>query len=273
MYIYTILMFNLYLSNMDSSTLQTIERDLEELNTFLSQSKRANIIRILQDQKTLLESSLKSEKNKLQQELEKKSEEGSSTTNKNESINYITVTKYAFDNNNDKFAKVYFTEFTNIKSHDQNKIACDFKPNSFSLAIHDWNGKNLRFSCNNLNKSINPTDSYFKSTASGIIVYLKKEKADFWDSLEKKKSMIPEPSSDNSIKDDPSAGLMNMMKEMYQNGDDQTKRMIAESWSKAQEGKGMGDMGGMPGMGGMPDLGGMGGMPDMSNFDFSKLKK
>ena len=31
--------------------------------------------------------------------------------------------------------------------------------------------------------------------------------------------------------------LMGMMKEMYQNGDDDTKRMISESWTKSQEDK------------------------------------
>ena len=99
--------------------------------------------------------------------------------------------------------------------------------------------------------------------------------------------MISEPNENSMDKSaDPTAGLMNMMKEMYQNGDDNTKRMIAESWMKAQEGKSMGGMpdmgmGGMGGMGGMPDMskfGGMGGMPDMSKFggmggmpDMSKL--
>ncbi len=29
--------------------------------------------------------------------------------------------------------------------------------------------------------------------------------------------------------------LMGMMKDMYQNGDDNTKKMIAESWAKGEE--------------------------------------
>ena len=31
--------------------------------------------------------------------------------------------------------------------------------------------------------------------------------------------------------------VMGMMKEMYENGDDKTKRMIAETWQKSQEDK------------------------------------
>ena len=33
------------------------------------------------------------------------------------------------------------------------------------------------------------------------------------------------------------AGLMGMMKDMYENGDDNTKRMIMESWQKSQDEK------------------------------------
>ena len=36
---------------------------------------------------------------------------------------------------------------------------------------------------------------------------------------------------------DPSAGLMDMMKKMYEDGDDNMKRTIAEAWSKAQDKK------------------------------------
>lgn len=37
---------------------------------------------------------------------------------------------------------------------------------------------------------------------------------------------------------DPSAGLMNMMKKMYEDGDDNMKRSIAEAWTKANDKKG-----------------------------------
>jgi len=38
-------------------------------------------------------------------------------------------------------------------------------------------------------------------------------------------------------KDDPSAGLMNMMKKMYDEGDDEMKRTIAKAWTEGQEKK------------------------------------
>ena len=35
-------------------------------------------------------------------------------------------------------------------------------------------------------------------------------------------------------KDDPSAGLMNMMKKLYDDGDDDMKRTIAKAWTEGQ---------------------------------------
>ena len=48
------------------------------------------------------------------------------------------------------------------------------------------------------------------------------------------------------------------MKKMYEEGDDNMKRTIAEAWTKSQDKKG--------GKGGMDDLGGMGGMGGLGDL-------
>lgn len=102
----------------------------------------------------------------------------------------------------------------------------------------NWNKKNYKFVCNNLNHEIIPDGSYTKQTSSGLIVYLKKSKAtDIWDNLEKKKSLIGNDESKPSKSKDPNESLMNMMREMYENGDPEMKRMIAESWTKSRSGE------------------------------------
>lgn len=67
---------------------------------------------------------------------------------------------------------------------------------------------------------------------------LKKIKSsEHWDSLEKKKALMNEKKPEKGAApggEDPGAGLMDMMKEMYQNGDPEMKKIIAESWTKAQ---------------------------------------
>jgi calcyclin binding protein len=109
-----------------------------------------------------------------------------------------------------------------------------------------WNGRNFKFAMSNLNKDIDAEKSYAKATSSGLTIYLKKvSKNDHWDTLEKKKGVMGE--KDPSMKPpkmggkaddggvDPSANLMEMMKEMYNSGDDNMKRIIAESFAKSQD--------------------------------------
>ncbi len=72
------------------------------------------------------------------------------------------------------------------------------------------------------------------------MIALKKAKSsDHWDTLEYKKPILNDDmtSDKKEANKDPSAGLMDMMKQMYENGDDNMKRMIAETWTKSQSQK------------------------------------
>ena len=70
--------------------------------------------------------------------------------------------------------------------------------------------------------------------------------------------MLSEKTQDKADGKKPSEGmgdLMGMMKDMYQNGDDDMKRMISQSWQKSQEEKAGGKNGGFGGLpGGMPPM-------------------
>lgn len=52
----------------------------------------------------------------------------------------------------------------------------------------------------------------------------------------RKESSKPDPS------EDPQAGIMNLMKKMYDEGDDDMKRTIAKAWTESQDKKAAGDM-------------------------------
>lgn len=87
-----------------------------------------------------------------------------------------------------------------------------------------------------------------KVKSNSITLELKKAKSKYWDDIKEKKgsalggvapakSKRGEEEKDN---EDPSASLMSMMKDLYDKGDDQMKRTIAESWEKAQKDKAAG---------------------------------
>ena len=129
-----------------------------------------------------------------------------------------------------------------IGKHDKQKIDCEFGDNSFDLRVLGFNGKNWRLKLGPLNGLIDPAACKLKVKSNSITLELVKAKPKIWNDIkEKKQSKIEESASagaKGAYDKDPSASLMNMMKDLYDTGDDQMKRTIAESWSKAQTEKG-----------------------------------
>jgi len=237
------------------SAIEMYQKDIEELDKLIGIAIRPNIKRQLTEYKNNLTNLMNEEKKK--KEPEKKKSEEESKEEKKESTkvdkkdqeidqsklnaSFTTISKYAFDTSNDKFIKLYLTDgFDGIKSFSSSNIKSKFTKTSFDVCILGWKGRNYRFSCFNLSKEITPNDSYVKQTNSGLIVYLAKaNKGDFWDSLEKKKGLFGNKDEDGmpalDKNKDPNQSLMEMMRDMYQNGDPEMKRMIAEAWTKSRD--------------------------------------
>uniref|UniRef100_A0A915MA64 SGS domain-containing protein n=1 Tax=Meloidogyne javanica TaxID=6303 RepID=A0A915MA64_MELJA len=89
-----------------------------------------------------------------------------------------------------------------------------------------------------LSKAVDPGKCYFKQKSGDqLLVMLKKVREhESWGSLlkiDKKEQKTPKFDKD----EDPQASLMNMMKQMYDEGDDEMKRTIRKSWYEAQNKK------------------------------------
>jgi len=240
-----------------SPAIEMYEKDIEDLEKLINIAMRPNIKRQLIEYKNNLSNLMNEEKKKIEASQKKKEEE-SKTEKKEEtkekeksseidptqlstSLIFTSINKYAFDTSNEKFIKLYLTDgFDGIKNFNSSNVKSKFTKNSFDVFIIGWKNKNYRFSCFNLNKEIEPKESYVKQTNSGLIVYLKKlNNSDYWDSLEKKKGLFgnKDDKEDGGIdkNKDPNASLMEMMRDMYQNGDPEMKRMIAEAWTKSRD--------------------------------------
>eukprot|EP00428_Durinskia_dybowskii_P035294 CAMPEP_0170271450 /NCGR_PEP_ID=MMETSP0116_2-20130129/35673_1 /TAXON_ID=400756 /ORGANISM="Durinskia baltica, Strain CSIRO CS-38" /LENGTH=259 /DNA_ID=CAMNT_0010522649 /DNA_START=96 /DNA_END=875 /DNA_ORIENTATION=- len=116
-------------------------------------------------------------------------------------------------------------------------VTCDFTEASFDLKVMGLEGKNYRFLRTNLEKDIVPGESSVKVKKNHVVVTLQKEKDEFgyssWSDLcakGKRKSKADKPS-------DPSAGIMDLMKDLYEDGDDNTKKLIGEAMYKARRGE------------------------------------
>mmetsp|Transcript_7475 Transcript_7475/g.15331 ORF Transcript_7475/g.15331 Transcript_7475/m.15331 type:complete len:302 (+) Transcript_7475:73-978(+) len=180
-----------------------------------------------------------------------------STTNK-----YQTFPTHYFDcgEYNSPLVTIY-VPLTGIGTHDKSKISCNFTSTSFDLIVSDFSTtnddgktKSYRLLNDNLEKEIDVSKSKYVIKPNKILIKLGKVKGEYsydhWTELTAKKK---KESKGGKSKEDPAAGIMDLMKDMYESGDDNMKKMIGETMYKQRTGQ-LGKDGAMGGMGGM-DMG------------------
>lgn len=148
---------------------------------------------------------------------------------------YRPLTSFSWDKGTKKVSVRVSKGIDGVGELDKDLVTCDFTATSFDLKIHNLGGANYRLHRENLSHKIIPTKSSIKIKPNAVVVLLAmSDSLDSWHELQEK------PSSKKKAGSDPTAGIMDMMKGMYQDGDDDTKRVIAEAWSKAQESRATG---------------------------------
>ncbi len=152
---------------------------------------------------------------------------------KKEVLEYETLSKFGWEQEGN-IVKIYITSgIDGIGKHEKSNIDCEFNDKSVDLRILHFNGKNLRLKISPLNDLIDPAASKIKIKSNSLTIELIKSKNKRWDDIKEKKKTLGDSSSSSKKDDkddDPSGSLMNMMKELYETGDDTVKRTIAESW-------------------------------------------
>ncbi|KAJ0986014.1 hypothetical protein J5N97_004370 [Dioscorea zingiberensis] len=144
-------------------------------------------------------------------------------------LNYVTLSSFSWDQDNEKI-KIYIF----LEGVEQEKVETIFKPMSVDIKFHDVNGKNYRCAIPKLNKEIVPEKSKLLVKPTKVIVTLFKASKGNWLDLHFKEDKL-KPSMEKDK--DPMAGIMDLMKNMYDDGDDEMKRTIAKAWSDARSGK------------------------------------
>jgi len=158
------------------------------------------------------------------------------------------LTTYAFDES-EKFVKLYYT-LPGAETIAPENIVAYFHTNSFDVLCKNINGIDYAMSAKGL---MHPLDWKDKKcmvkpkTGMLLVILKKKEEHRTWDSLlklEQDKKETKTPKMDEGA--DPQESLMKMMKQMYDEGDDQMKQTIRKSWYESSQKKGAGmGMGGM----------------------------
>ncbi|KAG8494580.1 hypothetical protein CXB51_012033 [Gossypium anomalum] len=144
----------------------------------------------------------------------------------NPALNYVSVSSFSWDQDMDK-VKIYVF----LEGVEQEKIQTDFKPLSFDVKFHDVKGKNYRCAVPKLNKEIVPEKCKVVVKPTRVIITLFKASKGDWPDLYSKEDKL-KPNLDKE--QDPMAGIMDLMKNMYEEGDDEMKRTIAKAWTDAR---------------------------------------
>lgn len=149
-------------------------------------------------------------------------------------LKYVTLGSFSWDQDDDK-VKIYVF----LEGVDQQKIESDFKPQSIDIKFHDVQGKNYRYALPKLNKKIEPEKCKLLVKPTRVVITLYKASRGTWTDLHYKEEKI-KPSMDKEK--DPMAGIMDLMKNMYEEGDEDMKRTIGKAWTDARSGKTMDPM-------------------------------
>ena len=149
---------------------------------------------------------------------------------------YIPITTFAFDSGkyNSPTITIYVT-LEGVKEIPRENITCDFTKTSLDLVVRDLKGKSYRLFKDNLAHDIDPSASKLLVKADRLVIKLGKVKGkygyDSWTDLVAKR-----PRKADKV-DDPQSSIMDMMKDMYESGDDNMRKIIGESMEKQRRGE------------------------------------
>lgn len=220
---------------------EELRKDAAEIQGFLEKATRSRVKDVLALELRNIETDISREETTkedgngdvLETDTAKPTIEGTKT-NVARPVTYVQEKNYAWDQS-DKFMKIY-AQLPDVQSLSADKITCDFTARSFKLHVHELKSKNHEWHVSNLMENIIPEESYYKVKTNSVLVMLKKNQAaktwGYVTEREKKAKDSKKPPVDESK--DPNDSLMDMLKQMYDDGDDEMKKNIVKAWSESR---------------------------------------
>lgn len=209
-----------------------LEADLLELGLLSDKAERKRVQELLKQEQKKVEKELAVKRQQKEQQARREADPSAAS----KATYTVKITNYAWDQS-DKFVKIYLT-LKDVHKIPAENVEVNFTEGSFSVLVKNLDGKNHQMTILNLLYPIDEKDSYKKIKTDMVLVMCKKQTAKKWECLtkvEKQSKEKEKPNVDDNA--DPSDGLMNMLKKIYSEGDDEMKRTINKAWSESQEKK------------------------------------
>lgn len=205
---------------------QELRETRDEIQSLLSTATRPRVKKLLQDELERVEREIDSEG--------KPCAEAKKPTVKKPQVSSTKITSYAWDQS-PKFVKIYIT-LPEVETLPEGNVSTKFTSNSLELRVLGLKSKNYQFQMVHLLRPILPESSSVKVKTGKLTILLKKGKEVNWSCLtataENSKNKTQQPKLDDGK--DPGDGIMDMMKKMYDEGDDEMKRTIAKAWTESR---------------------------------------
>ena len=115
------------------------------------------------------------------------------------------------------------------------QVTCKFKATGFDLLVKGLEGKDHRLVQNNLEHEINVDKSRIIIKAEKVILKLGKIKGEY--SYDTWTQLIASKKTKKKNNADPAAGLQELMKDMYDDGDDNMRKVLGEAMLKQRNGE------------------------------------
>ncbi|XP_072974456.1 uncharacterized protein [Typha angustifolia] len=200
---------------------QQLKLDIEELRHLESIAKRPRVLSLLSTEIRNLEVKLS--------KVTAAAAQATASSEKAAALSYVTLGSFSWDQDDDKIRIYVFLEGV-----EQEKVETNFNPRTVDVKFHDIKGKNYRCAIPKLNKEIVPEKCKVVVKPTKVVITLIKASKGNWMDLHFKEDKL-KPGVDKDK--DPMAGIMDLMKNMYEEGDEEMKRTIAKAWTDARSGK------------------------------------
>ncbi|NXV13714.1 CYBP protein, partial [Cepphus grylle] len=213
--------------------LNQLQKDLEEVKELLTKATRKRLRDVLMTEKHKLELEIKNQPPPKPKDVaeEEKSSLGGYT---------VKINNYGWDQS-DKFIKIYIS-LNGVQKLPAENVQVNFTERSFDLLVKNLNGKNYTMTFNNLLKPISVEGSSRKVKTDMVLVMCRKKREEKWECLTQVEKESKEKEKAAYDTSDPSEGLMNLLKKMYAEGDDEMKRTINKAWVESREKQSKGDI-------------------------------
>jgi len=227
--------------------IESLRLDIDEMKLLIEKAERNKVKDVLNIGLRRMETDFMDLKNKHKPPTPDKDDSDKPPTKVIKKAYDVQIKTFSWDQS-DKYVKIYLTNLKNVESLSKEDVKTDFKTSSVNVRVENLDGKNHVFNIKTTCCDINPEKSHFKIKSDMVSIFLAKvTESKKWSHLTraeqdavKQKEIETNKDIDDSkaVKDDPTAGLMNMMKKMYNEGDDEMKKTIAKAWTESNDKRG-----------------------------------